>query len=260
MNAQPTVSQQTLSHNPPSAPLLQVRALSRSFGGVHAVRDVSFSVATGEVLGLMGANGAGKTTLFNLVSGALRPDSGNVVFDGATITGLRPDQICRRGIGRTYQIARPFPGLSVAENVAVGLLYGAPRHADRVPLRTRVDRLLETLGLGAERDQLARNLTLAKRKRLEVARALATGPRLLMLDEVMAGLTPTEAAEAVLMVRRLHAEQGLTVLIVEHNLAAMMQLCNRVVVLHHGEHISTGTPAQVIADPAVIDAYLGAAA
>ena len=259
MNVQPATPPQNPSQ-PPPGPLLQVRALSRSFGGVRAVHDVSFSVATDEVLGLMGANGAGKTTLFNLVSGAIRPDSGDVVFDGAAITGLRPDQICRRGIGRTYQIARPFPGLSVAENVTVGLLYGAPRHADGAPLRTRIDRLLETLGLSAERDQLARNLTLAKRKRLEVARALATGPRLLMLDEVMAGLTPTEAAEAVLMVRRLHAEQGLTVLIVEHNLAAMMQLCDRVVVIHHGEHISTGTPAQVIADPAVIDAYLGGAA
>ncbi len=259
MNAQLALPKRDPSYSPPN-PLLQVRALSRSFGGVHAVRDVGFSVTAGEVLGLMGANGAGKTTLFNLISGALRPDSGDVVFDGAAITGLRPDQICRRGIGRTYQIARPFPGLSVAENVTVGLLYGAPRRAGGVPLSTRVDRLLETLSLGAERDQLARSLTLAKRKRLEVARALATGPRLLMLDEVMAGLTPTEAAEAVLMVQRLRAEQDLTVLIVEHNLAAMMRLCDRVVVLHHGEHISTGTPAQVIADPAVIDAYLGGAA
>ena len=241
--------------------LLEVTNVGKSFGGVSAVRDVSFCLAAGEVLGLMGANGAGKTTLFNLVSGAARADHGQIVFEGRSIVGLRPDRICRRGIGRTYQIAQPFPAMTVAENVAVGLLYGVPRAGGvGVHLARRIDGLLDPLGLADDRDKLARSLTLAKRKRLEVARALATGPKLLMLDEVMAGLTPTEAAEAVAMVRRIHREQRLTMVIVEHNLAAMMQLCDRVVVLHHGERISIGTPAQVIADRRVIDAYLGGTA
>ena len=241
--------------------LLEVASVSKSFGGVRAVRDVSFDVERGEVLGLMGANGAGKTTLFNLVSGAVRADVGRIVFDGGSILGLRPDRICRRGIGRTYQIAQPFPGMTVAENVAVGVLFGLPRQARAgARLAQHVDDVLATVGLAEERNKLARSLTLAKRKRLEVARALATGPTLLMLDEVMAGLTPTEAAEAIAMIRRIHREQALTVLIVEHHLAAMMQLCDRIVVLHHGERISVGTPQQVVADPRVIDAYLGTAA
>ena len=241
--------------------LLQVTGVAKSFGGVRAVRDVSFALEEGEVLGLMGANGAGKTTLFNLISGAVRADAGTIVFAGQTILGLPSNRICRRGIGRTYQIAQPFPGMTVAENVTVGMLYGLRRRdSSGAGLAERVDSLLERLGLAEERDRLARSLTLAKRKRLEVARALATGPRLLMLDEVMAGLTPTEAAEAIAMLRRLHRSEALTMLIVEHNLSAMMQLCDRVVVLHHGERISVGTPQQVIADPRVIDAYLGGAA
>ncbi len=241
--------------------LLQVTGVAKSFGGVRAVRDVSFALEEGEVLGLMGANGAGKTTLFNLISGAVRADAGTIVFAGQTILGLPPNRICRRGIGRTYQIAQPFPGMTVAENVTVGMLYGLRRRdSSGAGLAERVGSLLERLGLAEERDRLARSLTLAKRKRLEVARALATGPRLLMLDEVMAGLTPTEAADAIAMLRRLHRSEALTMLIVEHNLSAMMQLCDRVVVLHHGERISVGTPQQVIADPRVIDAYLGGAA
>lgn len=240
--------------------LLEVDAVRKTYDGLVAVRDVSFAVRQGEVVGLMGANGAGKTTLFNLVSGTVGLTSGHISFDGERINGLRPDQICSRGIGRTFQIVKPFPGLSVFENVTVGLLYGSNSGRPR-PGKTNedADSLLAELGLFQDRDRPAGQLTLAGRKRLEIARALATRPRLLMLDEVMAGLTPTEVGEALDMLQRLHRERGITMLIVEHNLRAMMQVCERIVVLHHGEKIGEGSPEEVIRDEAVIDAYLGAA-
>jgi branched-chain amino acid transport system ATP-binding protein len=238
--------------------LLEVAGISKRFGGVAAVRDVSFSVAAGQIVGLMGANGAGKTTLFNLISGSFSPDSGRVLLDGREIQGQAPHRICRQGIGRTYQIVRPFPNLTVRENVAVGLIFGAGRHG-RADLRQREDEILEETGLHSLAGQRAAELTLAGRKRLELARALATSPRLLMLDEVMAGLTPAEAGRALEMLQSIHARRGLAILVVEHNLRAMMQLCSRVVVLHHGEKIGQGTPEAITRDPAVIAAYLGAA-
>ncbi|MCF4167369.1 ABC transporter ATP-binding protein [Zavarzinia compransoris] len=241
--------------------LLEVEAVGKVFGGLVAVSDVSFTLAQGEIVGLMGANGAGKTTLFNLISGAMAPTSGRVRFEGCAIEGRRPDEICRRGIGRTFQIVKPFPGMTVAENVAVGVLYGARRRTPSArEVAAETDAVLAEMGLSAMRDKLAGELTLAGRKRLEVARALASRPKLLMLDEVMAGLTPIEAAGALDMLRQVHETRGTTMLVVEHNLRAMMQLCQRIVVMHHGEKIGEGPPEVVIRDEKVIQAYLGAQA
>jgi len=238
--------------------LLDVRGVSKVYGGLTAVRDVSFSVKSGEIVGVMGANGAGKTTLFNLISGTVRPSRGEIHFRGERIDGLRPEKICARGIGRTFQIVKPFAGLTVAENVEVGLLYGSRRQAgDKFDLD--LHGLLREVGLADMADRMASQLTLAGRKRLEVARALATRPALLILDEVMAGLTPSEAAAALTMLSRLHERLGVTMLVVEHHLRAMMQLCERVVVLHHGEKIGEGVPTDIIRDTAVVSAYLGAA-
>jgi branched-chain amino acid transport system ATP-binding protein len=241
-------------------PLLEVNSVRKSFGGLFAVRDVTFSISRGEIVGLMGANGAGKTTLFNLVSGTVRIDAGSITFNGRKIDRLRPDQIARLGVGRTFQIVKPFPGLTVLENVTVGLLYGnSTDRGQRQSLYQDADTLLVELGLHRERGRLAGELTLAKRKRLEIARALATRPYLLMLDEMMAGLTPTEVGEALEILAKLHQRYNLTMLIVEHNLRAMMQLCERVVVLHHGVKIGEGAPQVISQDQAIIDAYLGVA-
>jgi branched-chain amino acid transport system ATP-binding protein len=205
----------------------------------------------------MGANGAGKTTLFNLISGTVRPNRGEIHFRGERIDGLRPDQICARGIGRTFQIVKPFAGLTVAENVDVGLMFGSRRAPDTGFDLDR-NELLREVGLADMASRAASQLTLVGRKRLEVARALATRPALLILDEVMAGLTPSEAAAALTMLANLHSSLGVTMLVVEHHLRAMMQLCQRVVVLHHGEKIGEGAPADIIRDPAIVSAYLGA--
>jgi branched-chain amino acid transport system ATP-binding protein len=240
--------------------LLEVSALRKVYGGLVAIGGVDFNVRKGEMVGVMGANGAGKTTLFNLISGATKPTSGEIHFEGVRIDGMRPDQICNRGIGRTYQIVRPFAGMTVQENVVVGLLYGSKRSTPAVSLDEEAEQLLIDVDLIAQRHRMARELTLAGRKRLEVARALATRPRLLMLDEVLAGLTPTESAAALVMLRRLHEQRDTAMLIVEHNLRAMMQLCERIVVLHHGEKIGEGHPEAIIRDEAVISAYLGVAA
>ena len=237
--------------------LLEVRGVSKVYGGLTAVRDVSFSVRRGEIVGVMGANGAGKTTLFNLISGTARPNQGEIHFDGERIDGLRPDAICARGIGRTFQIVKPFAGLTVTENVEVGLLFGSRRRPD-AGFDVDLQELLREVGLADMAERTASQLTLVGRKRLEVARALATRPALLILDEIMAGLTPSEAAAALAMLARLHDRLGMTMLVVEHHLRAMMQLCQRVVVLHHGEKIGEGAPADIIRDPAVVSAYLGA--
>jgi branched-chain amino acid transport system ATP-binding protein len=237
--------------------LLEVRGVTKVYGGLTAVRNVSFSVKRGEIVGVMGANGAGKTTLFNLISGTVRPDQGEIYFRGERIDGDRPDQICARGIGRTFQIVKPFAGLTVAENVEVGLMFGSRRPPD-AGFDLDLHELLREVGLADMAERAASQLTLVGRKRLEVARALATRPALLILDEVMAGLTPSEAAAALTMLAHLHGRLGVTMLVVEHHLRAMMQLCQRVVVLHHGEKIGEGAPADIIRDPAVVSAYLGA--
>jgi branched-chain amino acid transport system ATP-binding protein len=236
------------------ATLLQVEKLSKSFRGLRAVADVSFAVEEKGIVALIGPNGAGKTTCFNLIAGAMKPDSGRVRLAGADITGLRADLACDAGIGRTFQLVKPFQDLTVLENVTVGALH---RSASVAEARREAARNLELLELGDKRHMHAANLTLPDRKRLEVARALATKPRLLLLDEVMAGLRPTETDRMVAMLKRLRAETGLTILLIEHVMRAVMALSNRVVVLHHGEKISEGTPAEVTKDPAVLECYLG---
>jgi branched-chain amino acid transport system ATP-binding protein len=234
--------------------MLAVRNLSKSFRGLRAVRDAGFEVPDGAVVGLIGPNGAGKTTIFNMIAGVYPPDAGSISFLGEGIGGLRPDQICAAGIGRTFQIVKPFAGLSVLDNVMVG---GFLRERSAAGARRISVAILERLGLAAKRDLPASSLTLPDRKRLEVARALATRPRLLLLDEVMAGLRPTECDQIVAVFRELNRGEGLTILLIEHVMRAVMALAGRVVVLNHGEVIAHGTPDEVVRDKAVLECYLG---
>ena len=234
--------------------LLEVQNLSKSFRGLRAVGDVSFAVPEKGIVALIGPNGAGKTTCFNLIAGAMQPDSGTVRLAGADITGLRADKVCDAGIGRTFQLVKPFQDLTVLENVTVGALH---KHDGVAGAKGEAARFLELLELGDKRHMHAANLTLPDRKRLEVARALATQPKLLLLDEVMAGLRPTETDRMVAVLKRLRAETGLTILLIEHVMRAVMALSDHVIVLHHGEKISEGTPEHVTKDPAVLECYLG---
>jgi len=236
--------------------LLEVEKVAKWFGGVRAVHDVTFSLEPGELLGVMGPNGSGKTTLFNLIAGALAPDSGRIRFHGHDIAGLAPHRICARGVARTFQLVRPFRDLSARENVLVGRLYGRKRTTAAEAV-TESDRLLRLVGLDHRADALASQLTLIDRKRLELARALATGPELLLLDEFLAGLNPVETASAMTLIRTL-ASEGISILMVEHIVWALMDLCRRLVVLSAGEKIAEGEPHAVAADSAVVDAYLGA--
>jgi branched-chain amino acid transport system ATP-binding protein len=237
-----------------SETLLAVTHLSKSFRGLKAVADVSFSVGAGEVVALIGPNGAGKTTCFNLIAGAMAPDTGDVRLGGRSLIGLRSDQVCRAGIGRTFQVVKPFAGLSVLDNVAIGAL-NACRHVGEAKEQARA--VLDLLDLAHKIDEPASALTLPDRKRLEVARALATGPKLLLLDEVMAGLRPTECDRLVAVLASVNRGSGLTILLIEHVMRAVMQLAGRIVVLHHGEKIAEGAPSDVVRDPAVLDCYLG---
>jgi len=237
--------------------LLEVRGLSKSFRGLKAVSQVSFDVPQGEIIALIGPNGAGKTTCFNMIAGAFPPSEGTIRLGGRDITGLRADQICRAGIGRTFQIVKPFAGLTVHENVTVGALNA---FADLGDAKAKAAEVLQLLGLWQKRDQPAASLTLPDRKRLEVARALGTGPQLLLLDEVMAGLRPTETDQMVAVFRQLNEQTGLTILLIEHVMRAVMALARRIVVLHHGETIAAGEPEAVVRDPAVLECYLGAEA
>jgi branched-chain amino acid transport system ATP-binding protein len=239
------------------AALLDVTNVSKNFSGLRAVADVSFSVPEGAIFAVIGPNGAGKTTMFNLIAGVFAPDTGAIAFDGARIDRLPPDEVCRRGIGRTFQIVRPFPALSVEENVAVGALL---RHRNPQAAMRHAHEILRRLDLFDKRQHLAGALTLPDRKRLEVARALATEPKLLLLDEVMAGLRPTETDRMVGILKRLNTESGLTILLIEHVMRAVMSLATRVLVLHHGAAIAEGTPDAVVHDPAVVQSYLGAEA
>jgi len=233
--------------------LLEVTKVSKRFGGVQAVRELSLGMTRGEVLGLIGPNGAGKTTVFNLLSGFLAPDAGLIRFDGRSLAGLRPHAICRLGLVRTFQIVRPFPHLSVLDNVRVGALARYPQMA---AARGRARAVIDQVGLGAKGDHGAAGLTLAERKRLELARALATGPTLLLLDEVMAGLNPTEIDAMVGLIRRINAS-GVSILLIEHNMRAVMTLSHRIAVLNFGEKIVEGEPAMVANHPRVVEAYLG---
>jgi len=237
--------------------LLSVSAVSKRFRGLLAVDKVSFDVEQGSIFAVIGPNGARKTTLFNIIAGVFAPDAGSIAFAGERIDRLTPDEVCRRGIGRTFQLVRPFPALSVEDNVVIGALLH--RH-DVAAARRRAHHVLQQLDLFGRRHQPASALTLPDRKRLEVARALATDPKLLLLDEVMAGLRPSETDRMVSILKELNRETGLTILLIEHVMRAVMVLAARVLVLHHGAAIAEGTPAAVVREPAVVQSYLGAEA
>jgi branched-chain amino acid transport system ATP-binding protein len=233
--------------------LLEFRRVAKSFGGLQAIDDVSFAVSGGEIVGLIGPNGAGKTTLFAMASGFLAPTRGEIWFGARRVDGCAPPLVCAMGLVRTFQIVRPFGEMTVLENVLVGAFL---RRSDARVARARAEAVLGRVGMASRQEQVARTLTLAGRKRLEVAKALATGPKLLLLDEVMAGLTAVETAEMMDLIRSLRGD-GITVLMIEHNMRAVMALSDRVVVIHNGRKIGEGKPAAVAADPAVIAAYLG---
>jgi branched-chain amino acid transport system ATP-binding protein len=234
--------------------MLEVEGLTKRFRGVLAVDQLTFAVPQGAIFAVIGPNGAGKTTLFNAIAGVFAPDAGSISFAGARVDGLPPNEICVRGIGRTFQIVRPFPALSVEDNVIVGALL---HRRDVGAARQRAHELLHRLDLFDKRHQIAGNLTLPDRKRLEVARALATEPRLLLLDEVMAGLRPTETDRLVATLREINRDSGVTILLIEHVMRAVMALAEQVLVLDHGTAIAQGTPEAIVRDPAVVRSYLG---
>jgi branched-chain amino acid transport system ATP-binding protein len=236
-----------------SEPLLAVEAVSRRFGGLLAVDAVSLSAASGRITGLIGPNGAGKTTLFAIISGFLAPSAGRVRYDGADVTGVAPHRLARSGIARTFQIVQPFAGLSVIENIAVGAHL---HHPTRRMALAAAERVADEVGLARLVGRPAGSLTVAERKRLELARALATEPRLLLLDEVLAGLNPSEVRDFVPVVRAI-CDRGITVLMIEHVMQAVMMLAEHVFVLASGRVIAQGTPAAVAGNPQVVTAYLG---
>jgi len=233
--------------------LLEANEITKRFGGLVAVGNLSLSVDKGQILGLIGPNGAGKTTAFNMISGFYKADEGEIIFDGKKITDLRPDQICKLGLTRTFQVVKPFPQLSVLDNVMVGAYN---RTNDRKESRKKAEDIIEFLGMQDMKESTARSLSVAHRKRLEVAKALATDPKIILLDEAMAGLRPTETEEMIELVRQI-SDQGIALLLVEHVMRVIMSLAERIVVIHHGEKIAEGEPQQIVQDKAVIDAYLG---
>jgi branched-chain amino acid transport system ATP-binding protein len=240
-----------------SPPLLEVDRLSVRFGGLLALSGVSFTVRHGEIVALIGPNGAGKTTIFNVLTGLVRPTTGRILWRGSDITRLRVDQICRQGISRTFQLIRVFPGLTVQENVRVGGVFG--RASSATPLKPQeMQEILALTALLPMAQEPASSLTIGDRKRLEIARALATAPSLLLLDEVMAGLAAPDVRALIALIRAVH-QRGVTIVLIEHMMPAVLEVADRLIVLHHGEKIAEGSPLQVVHDPVVVDAYLGEA-
>ncbi len=238
--------------------ILEAQALTKYFGGSAALKNVSFSAAAGEIVGLIGPNGAGKTTLLNLLSGVLQPSSGRVLFGGRDLSGLKTHAIARMGIARTLQTPRSFPSMTVLENVAVGALFGRSQRPPSAAAAAReVEPLLDLVGLGGRRDAPVASLNLHERKMVELARALAMAPRVVLIDEAMSGLNPTETEESMRLIRRVRDRTGVTIVWVEHVVKAIMGVVERIIVLNFGEVIATGSPAEIAANDAVIEAYLG---
>jgi len=241
---------------PVQPPLLEVKNLSRDFGGLRALSTVSFAILPGEIVGVIGPNGAGKTTLFALLSGFLAPTHGEMRFMGSVIAGMRPDQLCHLGIARTFQVVRPFLEMTVFENVKAAAVFGKPDRRPPAETNRQVEDILESTGLFPLAHHISHSLSLPERKRLEVARTLGTHPKLLLLDEVLAGLNPREV-EAIPFIRSLNTERKITILMVEHNLRAIMGICHRILVLNFGQLIFDGTPEAAVENAEVIRAYLG---
>lgn len=238
--------------------LLRVEGISKRFGGLYAVNGVSFDINRGEIVSLIGPNGAGKTTVFNLISGVYRADTGRILLASENLVGLRPFEICQRGVGRTFQLMQSFPHMSVIENVMTSSLFGRIPRISIKEARQFSEELCDLVGLKEKKKSFPKSLTVADQKRIEIARALAVKPKILLLDEVMSGLTPPETNDAIKLVLRLK-ESGVTILLIEHVMKVVMSISDRVIVLHHGEKIAEGSTVAVANDARVVEAYLGGA-